>query len=108
MEVERNVPELRARGNMGPPAKKTVSAAAVFRNQGAFREQGNITCQTNISNSKFTGDDADATTLLSAGSHSSVRSVEKKGARKRSLNMHPLGVEFKGTAKLFHVLNADR
>ncbi|KAI4628625.1 hypothetical protein J4E83_003178 [Alternaria metachromatica] len=43
MEVERNVPELRARGNMGPPAKKTVSAAAVFRNQGAFREQGNLT-----------------------------------------------------------------
>ncbi|KAI4612685.1 uncharacterized protein J4E87_010237 [Alternaria ethzedia] len=43
MEVERDVPELRARGNMGPPAKKTVSAAAVFRNQGAFREQGNLT-----------------------------------------------------------------
>ncbi|KAI4665716.1 uncharacterized protein J4E78_003181 [Alternaria triticimaculans] len=95
MEVERNVPELRARGNMGPPAKKTVSAAAVFRNQSTFKEQGDPTRQKNISNSKFTGDDADATTLLSAGSHSSVRSVEKRGARKRSSNMHPLGVEFK-------------
>jgi len=108
MEVERNVPELRARGNMGPPAKKTVSAAAVFRNQGAFGEQGNITRQTNTSNSKSTGDDADAITLLSVGSHSSVRSVEKKVARKRSSNMHPLGVEFKGIAKLFHVQSADR
>ncbi|KAI4937135.1 uncharacterized protein J4E92_001862 [Alternaria infectoria] len=95
MEVERNVPELRARGNMGPPAKKTVSAAAVFRNQGAFREQGNITRQANTSNSKFTEEDADATTLLSAGSHSSARSVEKRVAKKRSSNMHPLGVEFK-------------
>ncbi|KAI4688851.1 uncharacterized protein J4E84_004781 [Alternaria hordeiaustralica] len=92
MEVERNVPELRARGNIGPPAKKTVSAAAVFRNQGAFREQGNLTRQTNISNSRFTRDDADATTLLSAGSHSSV---EKRVVRKSSSNMHPLGVEFK-------------
>ena len=105
MEVERNVPELRARGNMGPPAKKTVSAAAVFRNQGAFREQGNLTRQTNISNSRFTRDDADGTTLLSAGSHSSV---EKRVVRKSSSNMHPLGVEFKGTAKLSHVLSADR
>jgi len=108
MEVERNVPELRARGNMGPPAKKTVSAAAVFRNQSTFKEQDNLTRQKNIGNSKFTGDDVDATTLLSAGSHSSVRSVEKRGARKRSSNMHPLGVEFKGIAKFFHVLSADR
>ncbi|KAI4652298.1 hypothetical protein J4E93_002497 [Alternaria ventricosa] len=101
MEVERNVPELRARGNMGPPTKKTVSAASVFRNQGTSREQGNITRQTNISNSNFTGDDADATTLLSAGSHSSVRSGEKRVARKRSSNMHPLGVEFKDASNRY-------
>ncbi|KAI4700048.1 hypothetical protein J4E81_004084 [Alternaria sp. BMP 2799] len=95
MEVERNVPELQARGNMGPPAMKTVSAAAVFRNQSTFKEQGNLTRQKNISNSKFTENDVEATTLLSAGSHSSVRSVEKRGAGRRSSNMHPLGVEFK-------------
>ncbi|KAI4954270.1 hypothetical protein J4E91_001980 [Alternaria rosae] len=95
MEVKRNVPELRARGNMGPPAKNTVSAVAVFKNQCTFKEQDNITRQAKTSNPNFTGEDADAMTLLSAGSHSSARSVEKRGARKRSSNTHPLGVAFK-------------
>ncbi|KAH6875916.1 hypothetical protein BKA58DRAFT_400064 [Alternaria rosae] len=80
---------------MGPPAKNTVSAAAVFKKQCTFKEQDNITRQAKTSNPNFTGEDADTMTLLSAGSHSSARSVEKRGARKRSSNMHPLGVAFK-------------
>jgi hypothetical protein len=110
VQVERTGPAPRARGNMGPPAKKmspagvkkTVSAAAVFKKKNNRIDSGNSRTHANLSNLKFTGEDAGATTLLSAKSHSSSRSVEKKGAKKRSSDIHPLGVAFRGIVQLFY------
>jgi hypothetical protein len=108
MDVERPGSVLRERGNgnMGPPAtklkatkpKKTVSAAAIFKQHSKIK-RGSVTPQANLNTPKFTVEDADATTLLSVKSHSSVHSSLKAGgrvARKRSSDMHPLGVAFRG------------
>jgi hypothetical protein len=105
MEVERTKLTLQTRDNVGPPAKKifparvvkTASSAAVFKKQNNRGNRGNGTPQANFSNLKFTAEDADATTLLSARSHSSSRSAEKKGAKKRHSDVHPLGMAFSGT-----------
>ena len=105
MEVERGGPVLRERGNMGPPAKKpkaskvkkTVSAAAVFKQHAS---KDSVTPQGNLNTPKYTTEDANATTLLSARSHSSACSSSKAGgrvARKRSSDVHPLGIAFKGS-----------
>jgi hypothetical protein len=105
MAVERSVPTLRADGNTGPLAKKmspakvkkTVSAAAVFKKQSIRTDQNNGTPRTNGSVYKFSEEDADATTLLSAKLRSSSRSTEQRVAKRKSSDMHPLGVAFRGT-----------
>jgi hypothetical protein len=108
MEVERARPVLRERGNMGPPAKKTnvpevkktISAATVFKQYTSKVNRDSVTPQGNLHTPKYTVEDANATTLLSAKSHSSARSSSKTGgkvARKRPSDMHPLGVAFKGS-----------
>ncbi|KAG9190696.1 hypothetical protein G6011_08784 [Alternaria panax] len=102
MEFERTEPALRAPGNMSPPAKqlsparlkKTIAAAAVFKKRNNEIYKGKIAAQTNPSNLEFTGEDAHATTFLSAKLHSSSRIAEKKQAKRRSSNMHALGVAF--------------
>jgi hypothetical protein len=93
---------------MGPPAKrvspakvkKTDSAAAVFRKQNTKMRRGNVTPQVASNSHKSKGDDADATTLLSARLHSSSHSIEKKGAKRRSSDMHALGTAFRGINRL--------
>jgi hypothetical protein len=105
MDVERPGSVLRERGNgnMGPPATKLKATkpkktAAIFKQHSKIK-RGSVTPQANLNNPKFTVEDADATTLLSVKSHSSVRSSSKAGgrvARKRSSDMHPLGVAFRG------------
>jgi hypothetical protein len=108
MEVERLGPVLRERGDMGPPAKKprasepkkTVSAAAIFKQHNNKSKRGSVTPQTNLTTPMFTVEGADATTLLSVKSHSRVHSSSKAGGRvvrKRSSDMHPLGVTFRGS-----------
>ncbi|KAB2108702.1 hypothetical protein AG0111_0g3277 [Alternaria gaisen] len=91
------------RGNVDLPvkkisparAKKEISAATVFKRQNNKIEQRNSTIQATLRNSKFTGEDANATTLLSAKSRSSPRSIKKSGGKKRSSERHPLNVVFK-------------
>jgi hypothetical protein len=115
MEVERAGPIPRERGNMGPPAKKlkaskakkTVSVAAIFKQQNSATQRGSITPQAHLNTPEFTVEDVDATTLLSVKSHSSVRSSSKTGrrvARKRSADIHPLGVAFRGSASNSHLI----
>jgi hypothetical protein len=92
---------------MGLPAKKmspakmkkTVSATAVFKKHDTRTNRGNTTSQTNRGNPNFTDEDADATTLLSAKSRSSLRSAEKRIAKKKPSEMHPLCVAFRGIAE---------
>ncbi|CAN9271375.1 unnamed protein product [Alternaria alternata] len=91
------------RGNVDLPAKKislarvkkTISAATVFKRQNNKIDKRNSTLQATLRNSKFTGEDANATTLLSAKSRSSPRSIKKSGGKKRSSGRHPLNVFFK-------------
>jgi hypothetical protein len=109
MGVERTEPALRMRGNVDLPAKKIsparvkkeISAATVFKRQNNKIDQRNSTIQATLRNSKFTGEDANATTLLSAKSRSSPRSIKKSGGKKRSSERHPLNVVFKGATQLF-------
>jgi hypothetical protein len=106
MERERTETVLRARGSKGPPAKKptprnakkTVSAAAIFKRQNRKTFQSNMTPPANF-NSKFIVEDADASTLLSVRSRSSVQSAQQSGAGilKKRLEMHPVAIAFKGS-----------
>ena len=83
---------------MGLPAKKmspakmkkTVSATAVFKKHDT---------RTNRGTPNFADEDADATTLLSAKSRSSLRSAEKRIAKKKPSEMHALCVAFLGIAE---------
>jgi hypothetical protein len=106
MESERTETVVRARGRIGPPAKKPtprnaremVSAAAIFKQQSRKTFQSNVTPPAN-SNFKFIAEDADASTLLSVRSRSSVQSARQSGGRilKKRLEMHPVTVAFKGS-----------
>ncbi|KAF1839116.1 hypothetical protein BDW02DRAFT_539871 [Decorospora gaudefroyi] len=107
METERIGPVLRSRGNAASSAKKltplkvkrkTISAAAVFKQPKSRTTQRAVTPRANPNGRDFTVEDADATTLLSVKPHLSSRSPGKGSSRKRSSDMHPLGIAFKETS----------
>lgn len=105
MEVERGSAVSRARRNPGHPTKqftpvntkKSVSVAAVFKQQPRKTKQNDITPHSKSNIPRLMAEDGGAKPM-SAKSRSSSRSPQKAGLRvsKNRSDMHPLAVAFRG------------
>ncbi|KAF1849896.1 uncharacterized protein K460DRAFT_350031 [Cucurbitaria berberidis CBS 394.84] len=106
MEVER--PASRAHRHLGPPtkqitpvnAKKSVSVAAIFKQQARKTKQMDTTPQAESSISKLTGGQPLIAKSMSVRSGSSVRNPQKADGRvsKNRSDVHLLAVAFRDTS----------
>lgn len=110
MDAEHAGTASRARRNLRPPpkhitpgeAKKSVSIAAVFGQQPHKSKQIESISHTKTNIPRQSEEDATVVKSMSVKSQSSSRSPQRadwRVSKKRSANLHPLAIEFKGNVQ---------